>query len=106
MRDVAKRIGNTPAVARRSYVHPAVVDAYLDGAIGRAFARTGQGPCHVTGQAGGSVAAGLALGLPTEAEEAAVVRLIERSTRAAARTVARTRTGASAGSAAPSAARA
>jgi len=28
---VARRLGNTRAVARRSYVHPAVVDAYLDG---------------------------------------------------------------------------
>jgi len=27
---VAKRLGNTRAVCRRSYVHPAVVDAYLD----------------------------------------------------------------------------
>ena len=31
---VAKRLGNTRAVARRSYVHPAVVDAYLDGTLG------------------------------------------------------------------------
>jgi len=31
MRIVAERLGNTPAVARASYVSPAVVDQYLDG---------------------------------------------------------------------------
>jgi DNA topoisomerase I len=31
MRKVAERLGNTPAVARNSYVSPAVVDQYLDG---------------------------------------------------------------------------
>ncbi|MFL6012820.1 MAG: DNA topoisomerase IB, partial [Gaiellaceae bacterium] len=31
MRTVADRLGNTPAVARASYVSPAVVDQYLDG---------------------------------------------------------------------------
>src|SRR5204863_1667072 len=28
---VAERLGNTPAVCRRCYVHPQVIDAYLDG---------------------------------------------------------------------------
>src|SRR5207245_2108270 len=27
---VARRLGNTRAVARRSYVHPAVIDAYME----------------------------------------------------------------------------
>jgi DNA topoisomerase I len=31
MRRVGKRLGNTPAVARESYVSPAVVEAYLEG---------------------------------------------------------------------------
>jgi DNA topoisomerase I len=31
MRNVAERLGNTPAVARSSYVSPAVVEQYLDG---------------------------------------------------------------------------
>ena len=31
------RLGNTPAVARKSYVHPAVLEAYLDGSIGGAL---------------------------------------------------------------------
>ncbi len=33
IKDTAQRLGNTPAVARKSYVHPAVLEAYLDGAI-------------------------------------------------------------------------
>jgi DNA topoisomerase-1 len=31
MRRVANELGNTPAVARSSYVSPAVIDQYLDG---------------------------------------------------------------------------
>jgi DNA topoisomerase-1 len=31
MRQVAEKLGNTPAVARSSYVSPAVVEQYLDG---------------------------------------------------------------------------
>jgi len=34
---VARRLGNTRAVARRSYVHPAVLDSYFDGSLGRAL---------------------------------------------------------------------
>lgn len=30
---VAARLGNTPAVCRRCYVHPAIIDNYLDGAM-------------------------------------------------------------------------
>jgi DNA topoisomerase-1 len=30
---VAERLGNTPAVCRKCYVHPAVVDAYLEGSM-------------------------------------------------------------------------
>ncbi len=37
MREIADRLGNTPTVARQSYVHPAVVDAYLSGSIGAAL---------------------------------------------------------------------
>ncbi len=31
MRSVGERLGNTPAVARSTYVSPAVVEQYLDG---------------------------------------------------------------------------
>jgi DNA topoisomerase I len=37
---VAEWLGNTPAVSRRSYVHPAVIDAYLDGDVVRAARQT------------------------------------------------------------------
>jgi DNA topoisomerase-1 len=33
IKETAQHLGNTPAVARKSYVHPAVLEAYLDGAI-------------------------------------------------------------------------
>jgi DNA topoisomerase-1 len=32
---VARKLGNTRAVSRKSYVHPAVVDAYMDGSLVR-----------------------------------------------------------------------
>ncbi|HSK10428.1 MAG TPA: DNA topoisomerase IB [Vicinamibacterales bacterium] len=35
--DVAKRLGNTPAISRKSYVHPAVLDAYVDGQTLRVY---------------------------------------------------------------------
>jgi DNA topoisomerase-1 len=31
--NVAERLGNTPAVCRKCYVHPEVIDAYLDGTL-------------------------------------------------------------------------
>ena len=37
IRQTAGRLGNTPAVARASYVHPAVLEAYLDGGVGPAL---------------------------------------------------------------------
>jgi len=36
---VARRLGNTPAICRKGYVHPAVIDAYLDGVTLDAFRR-------------------------------------------------------------------
>ena len=33
---VAARLGNTPAVCRASYVHPAIIDAYLAGGLSAA----------------------------------------------------------------------
>src|SRR5207247_1225820 len=30
---VAERLGNTPSICRKCYVHPAVLDAYLDGSL-------------------------------------------------------------------------
>ena len=35
---VAKHLGNTPAVCRNSYVHPAIIEAYLDGTLHESLA--------------------------------------------------------------------
>ena len=40
---VARTLGNTKAVCRKSYIHPALLDAYLDGSM-KATARTGSRP--------------------------------------------------------------
>jgi DNA topoisomerase-1 len=61
---VAKRLGNTKAVCRKCYIHPAVIDAYLAGVT---LSAPGS---RVAKQAG----AGSALGQ----DEAGLVRLIER----------------------------
>ncbi len=37
VKQVAERLGNTPAVCRKSYIHPAILDAYLDGSIRQAL---------------------------------------------------------------------
>jgi DNA topoisomerase-1 len=33
IKDVAKQLGNRPATCRKYYVHPAIIDAYLDGSL-------------------------------------------------------------------------
>jgi len=33
IKEVSRRLGNTPATCRKAYVHPAVVDAYLEGSL-------------------------------------------------------------------------
>ncbi len=66
--EVADQLGNTPAVARASYVHPAVIDAYLDGSIGRALLGAVDDGAPTPHQG-------------TPAEEAALVRLLEARAR-------------------------
>ncbi len=39
VREVAGRLGNTPAICRKCYVHPAVIEAYLDGRLAEAETR-------------------------------------------------------------------
>ncbi len=39
IKSVAAHLGNTPAVCRRCYVHPAILDAYLDGTLAPGAAR-------------------------------------------------------------------
>ena len=45
MESVAERLGNTPAICRKCYVHPGVLEAYLDGSLprSRAAARSRNG---------------------------------------------------------------
>ena len=40
---VAAALRNTPAVCRRSYVHPAILDAYMSGVLERVRARSDEG---------------------------------------------------------------
>ena len=40
--EVAKKLGNTRAVCRKCYVHPAVIDAYLDGSMMKTVAQRAQ----------------------------------------------------------------
>jgi DNA topoisomerase-1 len=61
---VAKRLGNTKAVCRKCYIHPAVLEAYVDGVTIRA-----RGLRQTRGKHHGAL----------DPEEAAVVRLLERS---------------------------
>jgi DNA topoisomerase I len=39
VRQVANRLGNTPAICQRCYIHPRVLDAYRDGSLRRALGR-------------------------------------------------------------------
>ena len=72
VRFTSDRLGNTPAVARKSYVHPAILEAYLDGSIGSALleAAEEQEEPPLT---------------PNPREEAEVVALLRKRIRAAGR---------------------
>jgi DNA topoisomerase-1 len=40
--EVAERLGNTVAICRKCYVHPAVIEAFMEGSLARRFARKGR----------------------------------------------------------------
>lgn len=63
IKSVARRMGNTPAICRKCYVHPAIIDAYLTGRKLRRAPRSSTG--KTTGTFGGM-----------KAEEAAVLCLL------------------------------
>jgi DNA topoisomerase I len=44
--DVAKRLGNTKAVCRKCYIHPAILDAYLDGSMINTMAQRARKVAH------------------------------------------------------------
>jgi DNA topoisomerase-1 len=85
MRQTAGALGNTPAVARRSYVHPAVLEAYLDGAIGGALVEAAEErttpPAATTPEEEAEVVALLRLRLDADAARAGSRRA--RGTRSA-----------------------
>jgi DNA topoisomerase-1 len=69
IRQVAGRLGNTPAVVRQSYVHPVVLDAFLDGSL--------------SGGPGGAFPAPAGFGLadqpiPSRRDELALLRILDR----------------------------
>lgn len=63
IKEVSQKLGNTPAVCRRSYVHPDVIDCYLDGSL--------MGLAEVREAVSSSLAKGLRI------EEMAVLRFLE-----------------------------
>ena len=72
MRAAADALGNTPAVARGSYVHPAVPEAYLEGDLGAGSARPAQAKAakDATGSSSGERR------LPDRNEELALIRML------------------------------
>jgi DNA topoisomerase-1 len=68
---VAARLGNTTAVCRKSYIHPAILDCYLDGELTRPTRGRRTKPAH-----GANGRHQHDRGLP--ADEAAVLALLER----------------------------
>jgi DNA topoisomerase I len=63
---VAKRLGNTKAVCRKCYIHPAILDAYMDGGTVQAIRARARLAKHTSA---------------LSAEEMAVVRIIEQRLR-------------------------
>jgi DNA topoisomerase-1 len=47
VRTVSRRLGNTPAVCRASYIHPGLLEAYASGVLHQTFASTGDQPTEV-----------------------------------------------------------
>jgi DNA topoisomerase-1 len=58
---VAKRLGNTKAVCRKCYIHPAVFDAYLDGSMLKSVAQRAQRVARQVGRLSEGEAAVLGL---------------------------------------------
>lgn len=66
---VAERLGNTPSICRKCYVHPAIIDAYLDGTMLHAMQERAQQELEHDMRA-------------MRPEEAAVLALLQRRLRA------------------------
>lgn len=68
VRQTARRLGNTPAVARGSYIHPALLQAYMDGRIAGALVEVAEEQAEPPSGADPD-------------EEAAVIRLLRQAQR-------------------------
>jgi DNA topoisomerase-1 len=68
IRETADRLGNSAPVCRQAYVHPIVVEAYLDGRLGGALVRAAEDSDQPPGGT-------------TRAEERAVIGLLQRQLR-------------------------
>jgi DNA topoisomerase I len=44
VKSVAEGLGNTPTICRKYYIHPAVIDAYMNGTLQKLLAETGKEP--------------------------------------------------------------
>jgi DNA topoisomerase-1 len=75
VRQTADQLGNTPAVARNSYVHPAILEAYLDGEI------PSRRPSSPEGGEDGKALAATSLERDEEAEVSALLRRRRRAAR-------------------------
>ena len=62
----AQSLGNTPAVCRRSYIHPAVIEAYLDGSL---IPKLNEGKSKTSSTSSGRL----------RPDEAAVLRFLKRA---------------------------
>ena len=71
---VSKLLGNTPAMCRKCYIHPAIFDGYLDGSLAAALCRRANAALEPDGTLRGSLTA----------EEVAVVAFLSRSLQRAA----------------------
>jgi DNA topoisomerase-1 len=84
IRETAGRLGNTPAVTRKSYVHPAVLEAYMDGRVGGALVEAAEEqsepPAEATPEEEGAVVDLLCQQLDADAS-----RATDRRRRAASR---------------------
>jgi DNA topoisomerase-1 len=74
VRETAERLGNTPAVARQSYVHPAVLEAFVGEPSAGPTQSMRQSPGRSRGRTGAP---------PTPAEERAVLALLRAQARRA-----------------------
>ena len=94
IRQTADPLGNTPAVARGSYVHPAVLEAYLEGSIRGALVQAAEGQASTTdGSDSREESAVRALLRQRLEDDAAAIARARRSGRSEAKRVAPGKTG-------------